>query len=245
MSDTGVLIEENTAFKQPKHQIVKELLEKNLEKTKRRDPSLSPQQVEITSRDRTADQMWAIRAKRRAEEAKQLAEIDPVTGYLNRFGFEKILNQAAIRAKRSNKPLTLAYFDINGLRKVNNEKGHEAGDELLKDTAKILSDNGRLTDFIARFGGDEFAVLLPNTNEEETMVYWDRIKVKLEEAGITLSGGFIKVDPATSQTIAESKRLCDIAQTEAKKESRNENGVAMSIMVNATDLPNQKILGYK
>jgi diguanylate cyclase (GGDEF)-like protein len=106
----------------------------------------------------------ALGALRRVlEKEKHLARQDPLTGIANSRVFRELLAAEIGRARRYGRPLTLAYIDLDDFKAVNDRHGHGAGDELLKTAAAALEDSLRKTDTIARIGGDEFAVLLPET----------------------------------------------------------------------------------
>lgn len=95
---------------------------------------------------------------------QELARIDPLTSLPNRRAFFEAAESEAARAGRFSQPLTVAYLDVDNLKEVNDEYGHDAGDAVLKWVAQTLRDCLRAVDSSARLGGDEFAVLLPNTD---------------------------------------------------------------------------------
>ena len=108
-----------------------------------------------------------ITDRRRMEEAVQVAaQSDPLTGLANRAAFAERLKLAAARSRRSGSRLAVLYLDIDRFKQVNDTLGHEAGDMLLKDFAARLRAVTRATDTVARFGGDEFVVLLEDVKEE-------------------------------------------------------------------------------
>lgn len=115
-----------------------------------------------------------ISARKAAEkEILYMSYHDQLTGVYNRRFFEEELNR--LNAERY-LPISLIMADVNGLKLINDAFGHEAGDELLKRMARILSDTCRQGEIIARLGGDEFVILLPSTNEYEAEKIVKRIK---------------------------------------------------------------------
>ena len=101
------------------------------------------------------------------DELKQMADHDPLTGLLNRRGFESSLDGHLARCRRYGASGALLMLDLDGFKAVNDTLGHAAGDELIKSVARALSSRLRQSDVVARLGGDEFAVLLPTESQDE------------------------------------------------------------------------------
>jgi diguanylate cyclase (GGDEF)-like protein/PAS domain S-box-containing protein len=131
--------------------------------------------------------------KQREEEAQYVAFHDYLTGLYNRRYYEEELHRLDVPR---NLPLTIVMGDVNGLKLVNDSFGHTSGDLLLQKAAQIIKSNCRTDDIIARFGGDEFVVLLPNTTAQETDIIIERICEGLAKEninGIELSVSFGRV----------------------------------------------------
>ncbi len=114
----------------------------------------------------------------KSKQLEYLSFHDSMTGLYNRRYFEEELNR--LFNKRS-LPLTLVLIDLNGLKIVNDILGHKMGDELIMKAAEILSISTRASDIVARIGGDEFAIILPNTSKKGAEKLISRIETKIEE----------------------------------------------------------------
>ena len=97
----------------------------------------------------------------RSEWFERMAHTDPLTGLANQRTFARILELELARAARQGSELSLAIFDVDGLTGVNDQLGHEAGDDVLRSVASVLAESVRLVDTVARYGGDEFVLIAP------------------------------------------------------------------------------------
>lgn len=97
---------------------------------------------------------------------RYLSQMDALTGLYNRRVFEERLGHDLVSTKRRNKPLTLAYIDLDNFKSLNDNFGHAEGDRVLQTTGEILFQRVREVDTVARLGGDEFALILPDTDKE-------------------------------------------------------------------------------
>src|SRR5918999_1480833 len=104
------------------------------------------------------------------------ARVDPKTGLFNARHFGQALNEELTRAARFDRPLSLIMADLDLLREINNTYGHLAGDAVLKGIAEVFRALLRHYDVPARFGGEEFSILLPETSPEEAMEIAERIR---------------------------------------------------------------------
>lgn len=114
--------------------------------------------------------------KRSLESLEVLSVTDGLTGLHNRRAFEDKLKEEFERARRYNLPLSLLMLDADRFKEFNDSCGHPAGDHLLKDIALILKQNARANDVAARYGGDEFAVILPNTDSKVAFHLAERLR---------------------------------------------------------------------
>ncbi|HTX73340.1 MAG TPA: sensor domain-containing diguanylate cyclase [Rectinemataceae bacterium] len=116
-------------------------------------------------------------------EARRLSELDPLTGALNRRGLSKAIERETTRIARYGGDLSVIMADVDRFKAINDKHGHAAGDEVLKSVAQVLMQAVRHADCVARYGGDEFLVLLPATNPEEAEIARERAQKLLEKAG--------------------------------------------------------------
>jgi diguanylate cyclase len=153
---------------------------------------------------------------------------DTLTGLFNRNAYNQRLRDEFARYKRYDSPLTIAIWDIDHFKNINDTFGHKAGDKVLALTAKQLQEHTRDTDFIARFGGEEFVMLLPNTNKEAGLFLAEQLRELIEATGfnangkavpITISCGLTEItDDDTEDSFFER---ADKALYEAKNSGRN------------------------
>jgi diguanylate cyclase (GGDEF)-like protein/PAS domain S-box-containing protein len=109
-------------------------------------------------------------------ELQQVARIDGLTGALNVSSFKEHVEEAVNRFKRYQTPATLVFIDLDKFKQINDKHGHTTGDRVLQAVAENLKSEARETDFVGRYGGDEFAVLLTNSNSLEAMDYCERVR---------------------------------------------------------------------
>lgn len=150
---------------------------------------------------------------------------DALTGAHNRRGFDQRLADELERAARYKQPLSLLLMDVDLFKQHNDLFGHIAGDEVLKSVVRLLQSQVRATDTVARQGGDEFAVLLPNTGSESAIMMAERFRVAIERASwpgkpVTVTVGAATLPPESTHG-ARLLALADQALYEAKEAGRN------------------------
>lgn len=145
------------------------------------------------SRLDAAEKMIALQEKR-IRELESLASTDSLTGLMNRRGFETFFAQERARGRRHGKDSAgcLLLIDLDMFKHINDTYGHDAGDACLREVAEILSRNLRLLDGIARFGGDEFAVMMTDTDSEKAAGRIALLRAELNRIEIEYNGSMLR-----------------------------------------------------
>lgn len=145
---------------------------------------------------------------------------DPLTGVSNRRASDEALAAQFALMCRYKVPFSVALFDIDHFKQINDARGHLQGDQILQRVARLLDDSVRETDILARYGGEEFLVVMPQTELEEASIFAERLREKVErELGITLSGGVTEaLDGDTPDSLMTRS---DTALYSAKASGRN------------------------
>ena len=163
----------------------------------------------------------AVVAEHKHAEAqlRELATTDPLTGLVNYRRLIELLRAEIARSGRTRRPFAVLFIDMNGLKKINDKYGHLAGSRALCRVAEALRQSCRTTDTPARFGGDEFAVVLPETADEGGQLVLGRVAERLandtDRPLLSVSGG-VAVFPRDGDTPTLLLRAADQALYEAK-----------------------------
>lgn len=181
-----------------------------------------------------------LRLSQTQEALRELAQTDPLTGLANLRAFRARLEDEVKRARRYATPLTAIMADMDHLKPVNDELGHAAGDRAIAAVAAVIRAELRETDFGARYGGDEFVLLLPHTTADEGRVLAERICARLKETTLEISGRRIPIGasfgvaclPEDGKDLAADAliRAADAALYRAKRAGRSRVEVALSIV---------------
>ncbi|MFH5881885.1 diguanylate cyclase [Liberiplasma polymorphum] len=161
---------------------------------------------------------------RELDEHKKHATLDFLTNLLNRRGLHAQTSRFLQGTHSINMPISIAMFDIDNFKQVNDKYGHEYGDQILIEIANLLRENTRSEDIVSRFGGDEFILVLINKKIMEAYDVCERIRLAVEgkyqkfDIKITLSGG---VKEFQEEDISDTIRKVDALLYKAKSNSKN------------------------
>lgn len=155
------------------------------------------------------------------------SETDGLTGISNRDGFIRRGAEELERAKRSGNKVAVVVLDLNNLKIINDSQGHDEGDKLLINVAGCLQQGTRKTDVTSRWGGDEYGVVLENTDYDGVELWWNRLDKLFIEKGLAIGGGVVIVDPNDldehgdwGQQFIKYRDLADRPLTDAKNQTK-------------------------
>jgi diguanylate cyclase (GGDEF)-like protein/PAS domain S-box-containing protein len=169
--------------------------------------------------------------ERKATEAKllELATTDSLTGLYNRRRFMELCEQEFSRSVRYSRSLAMFMLDIDHFKKVNDEYGHDAGDKVLRSLSEVSASALRGADILGRLGGEEFGVLLPETDAESAYEVAERLREAIANASISVNGSSLKVTVSIGISILSPEmhsidallKGADVALYQAKQTGRN------------------------
>lgn len=155
------------------------------------------------------------------------SKCDPLTRLLNRRGMQEILNQQMEIRFRYNEPFSVLMLDIDHFKRINDEHGHDKGDDVLRKVAQIIRSSVRATDQVARIGGEEFLVIMPRTPLAVAAEMAERLRATIEDRSMDMMGRFVTVSIGVTHAIprdSEQDRLlirADHALYQSKEHGRN------------------------
>jgi len=164
--------------------------------------------------------------KKNLDNEKILARIDPLTKSINRRSFFDLADQEIYRTRRYERPFTIAYIDLDNFKEINDRLGHHTGDKLLMTVVSTIRTHIRNTDILARFGGDEFVILFPETAGEAARASLDKIHQQLQAAmsanswPVTFSIGAVSYLHAPD-SIDDAVRAADTLMYDVKRSGKN------------------------
>ncbi|RZU43148.1 GGDEF domain-containing protein [Edaphobacter modestus] len=157
------------------------------------------------------------------------AQVDELTGLLNRWALKRTALREIQNCRRSNSSMAVVMMDLDGLKIVNDSKGHSCGDVVLQAVAGVLQETVRAGDSVARMGGDEFCVLLPKSSLEEAMMVAERLKEEISDLVIRFRGDVVQTSASLGVASSDISGLqwqsliddSDAALYHAKRKGKN------------------------
>lgn len=171
--------------------IGQQLNQHNIQEQKER----SRMQIELRSLSQKISNMESETSELQVklESAMRRATIDSLTNLPNRHAFNERLKEEIARSRRHGPPLSLAVWDIDYFKAINDAYGHKSGDKALLIIAKILSQHCRKSDFIARYGGEEFVMLFPETKEQDAFSVANKLREIVESSSFNANGNPVRI----------------------------------------------------
>jgi len=169
---------------------------------------------------------------------EEAAFTDHLTGLANRRRFERQLEREVSRVERFERPFTLLMLDIDNFKNLNDNFGHDAGDEAIRRLSKVLCEGTRGIDLAARIGGEEFAVLLVETSQDVGFEVAERLRMAIKSLEIPRAGRMtasfgVAECPSDAQTAADILKAADVALYEAKRNGRDQVVAVESLRSNS------------
>jgi diguanylate cyclase (GGDEF)-like protein len=158
--------------------------------------------------------------KERTQQLEDLTRVDSLTGLLNVRYLTETITRILRSAERRSEPVSVVYLDIDEFKLINDTRGHQYGDEILRVIGMVIKQISRMEDCCFRYGGDEFCLVLPNCREEEAReLYLNRLntEVKKHLDDVTISIGIIQTGPSEYEEPDSLIRQADEKMYAAKK----------------------------
>ncbi len=170
----------------------------------------------------------ALQRRQMESELRSQSIIDELTGLYNRRGFFTLSDQQMKIATRNQKSMMLIFFDLDNLKWINDALGHNFGDEALKVTADVIRDSFRISDILARIGGDEFVAMVLDANQDDALLLERRMATRLAESNkedkfgikLSISMGYSYFDPFIPISVDDMLRQADSMMYENKRSKR-------------------------
>lgn len=201
-----------------------------------RDAQGLPRELHTTARDVTERRAAEEQLNSYAKQLRSLAIRDELTGLYNRRGFIEVAGQTYAQALRDARPAALIFVDLNGMKRINDDLGHEHGDQALVDAADVLSSALREADVVGRLGGDEFVAFVLDFGTDHVDALRRRLRelsdLRVAESSrpfrLSMSVGAAFIDPSQPGSLEQLLERADAAMYEQKRARQAAGGVSIA-----------------
>lgn len=207
-----------------------EFMQQNVILSPLRDESGEVNLVAVSIQDNTEAVLYQGRLEQAYAKLEKASQTDPLTGLANRRHLFNRLAEEIKRHSRTGAPLSVAMLDLDHFKRINDTYGHMVGDEVLVHLARLAQEHLRTYDFIGRYGGEEFTLVLPETPLEAAAIVVDRLRQKVESTSLETAGTSIRITFSAGVASTEGRPhltpdlFLDLADSElyrAKQGGRN------------------------
>lgn len=211
---------------EPDIELLREITQEVVQETREMERSSRDSSTRLTNATEEVELL-----RKELENARREASTDPLTGLLNRRAFTTVLTNAIAKAQAEEQPLCLLILDIDHFKGINDTYGHLVGDKVLRFVARLLTQVVKGQDTLCRFGGEEFAILLPNTSLQGAIRVAETIRGRLDGSHLRLADGRQALGELTAsigvacyrkgESVDQFIHRADEALYEAKRRGRN------------------------
>jgi len=167
----------------------------------------------------------ALGRAQRFQDVQHSAMTDALTGLYNKAYFLEALKNEVARSQRSQRPISLLLFDLDNFKEYNDSYGHPKGDELLKQLGEVIRANARTLDIASRYGGEEFAIILPETGHDAAFAIAERLRKAVQDTcPTTVSIGVctcVNASASPETLLNEADKALYVAKRNGKNQTRN------------------------
>ncbi len=198
------------------------------------DRAMTRRQLKVSKRSQWSLQRVNNALRVQSQAYAQLAGQDPLTGILNRNGLAQALSRVAQEGEQQLFPLSLIFIDIDHFKRINDQHGHNVGDQVIRELADLTRAHIQRRDLFARWGGEEFVLICPATHSHEAQRIAERLRRVIANrdwpGGIRVTGSFGVAEAVAGEDLGETIRRADTAMYRAKKLGRDRVEVELAAL---------------
>ena len=155
------------------------------------------------------DNKATVEAQRKIEDLEKMALLDPLTQLGNRLHLEMHVQSSLSKMRRYGWAFGVLFIDVDGFKKINDHHGHDVGDRTLKMVAATMSNSLRSSDFLGRWGGDEFLAIVLNVGPDQLLAIGNKLRALVEHSTISIGGTLERVTVSVGATPADADDTMD------------------------------------